>query len=48
LASSMRLVYLDHRGNGRSTGDAATATMATWAADAAAVTTTPLPSFWTS
>lgn len=37
LASSMRLVYLDHRGNGRSTGDAATATMATWAADAAAV-----------
>lgn len=37
LASSMRLVYLDHRGNGRSTGDVATATMATWAADAAAV-----------
>ena len=37
LAASLRLAYLDHRGNGRSTGDAATATMARWAADAAAV-----------
>jgi proline iminopeptidase len=37
LASSLRLVYLDHRGNGRSTGDPATATMVQWAADAAAV-----------
>jgi len=37
LASALRLVYLDHRGNGRSTGDVATATMAQWAEDAAAV-----------
>lgn len=37
LASSLRLVYLDHRGNGRSSGDVATATMAQWANDAAAV-----------
>lgn len=33
----LRLVYLDHRGNGRSTGDVASATMQRWAADAAAV-----------
>lgn len=37
LASYLRLVYLDHRGNGRSTGDVATATMVQWADDAAAV-----------
>ena len=37
LADRMRLVYVDHRANGRSTGDAATATMQQWADDAARV-----------
>jgi proline iminopeptidase len=37
LVEHLRLVYLDHRGNGRSTGDVGTATMEQWAADAAAV-----------
>lgn len=37
LGEQLRLVYVDHRANGRSTGDAATATMEQWAADAAAV-----------
>ena len=37
LASSLRLVYLDQRGNGRSTGDPATVTMEQWASDAAEV-----------
>ena len=37
LSESLRLVYVDHRGNGRSTGDASTASMRQWAADAAAV-----------
>lgn len=37
LGEHLRLVYVDHRANGRSTGDAATATMERWAADAAAV-----------
>jgi proline iminopeptidase len=37
LGAWLRLVYVDHRGNGRSTGDPATATMQEWAADAAAV-----------
>lgn len=37
LGEHLRLVYVDHRGNGRSTGDPTTATMQEWAADAAAV-----------
>lgn len=37
LADHLRLTYLDHRGNGRSTGDVRTATMRRWADDAAAV-----------
>lgn len=37
LADRLRLVYVDHRANGRSTGDAATATMQQWADDAASV-----------
>lgn len=37
LGEHLRLVDVDHRANGRSTGDAATATMERWAADAAAV-----------
>jgi proline iminopeptidase len=37
LGDALRLVYVDHRGNGRSTGDPDTATMEQWAADAAAV-----------
>jgi proline iminopeptidase len=37
LAEQLRLVYVDHRANGRSTGDAATATMQQWAGDAAEV-----------
>jgi proline iminopeptidase len=35
LADLLRLVYHDHRGNGRSSGDPATMTMSQWAADAA-------------
>jgi proline iminopeptidase len=37
LSEHLRLVYVDHRANGSSTGDAATATMQQWAADAAEV-----------
>lgn len=37
LGEHLRLVYVDHRANGRSSGDAATASMEQWAADAAAV-----------
>ena len=37
LTDRLRLVYMDHRANGRSTGDAATATMQQWADDAAQV-----------
>jgi proline iminopeptidase len=37
LGEHLRLVYVDHRGNGRSTGDATTATMQQWAADATEV-----------
>jgi len=37
LGEQLRLVYVDHRANGRSTGDAATVTMEQWAADAAEV-----------
>lgn len=37
LGEHLRLVYVDHRGNGRSTGDGSTATMQQWAADAAEV-----------
>ena len=40
LASMLRLVYVDHRGNGRSSRpDPSTLTMAQWADDAAAVAT---------
>ncbi len=35
LASALRLVYYDHRGNGRSQGSADTSSMRQWASDAA-------------
>lgn len=40
LADELRLVYYDHRGNGRSTGDVGTATMEQWADDAVALADT--------
>ncbi len=43
LSDRLRLVYMDHRGNGRSTGEPAEADMARWSADVAAVSRSVAP-----